>query len=133
MVEQEIIIDVQNLTVGYNDRAILEGITFKVYKGDIFAILDESGSGKSTLLKFIIGLETPMSGSIFIDKTRISEDSETVLQDTLKKIGILLCRGNEFRDEGHIRKNDHGHLQSYSSIKPCLPLFTKSSYTMSQT
>jgi len=89
MVTPKKIIDVQNLTVGYNDIVILEGISFEVYKGEIFAILGESGSGKSTLLKFMIGLEQPLAGSISIDHTKITAENETSLQKALKKIGVL--------------------------------------------
>lgn len=89
MTSQEIIIDVQNLTIGYNDQIILEAINFQVYKGEIFAILGESGSGKSTLLKFMIGLEQPTTGSVSIDNIKVTADSETELQMTLKKIGVL--------------------------------------------
>jgi phospholipid/cholesterol/gamma-HCH transport system ATP-binding protein len=41
--------------------------TFEVQKHDLFAILGGSGSGKSTLLRYLIGLETPISGTIFVE------------------------------------------------------------------
>lgn len=52
------------LAVGYDGHAILEGLDFDILRGDVFVILGGSGCGKSTLLRFLIGLETPLAGSI---------------------------------------------------------------------
>jgi phospholipid/cholesterol/gamma-HCH transport system ATP-binding protein len=87
------IIDVQNLTVGYDNRVVLENITFQVDKGEIFAILGESGSGKSTLLKFLIGLERPSAGSITIAGAGITGESDADLQNVHKNIGVLFQSG----------------------------------------
>lgn len=59
-------IEVRQLTVGYGDVVVLEGLDFSVAAGQIFAILGGSGSGKSTVLRHLIGLEVPMSGTIRI-------------------------------------------------------------------
>ncbi|WP_437670368.1 ABC transporter ATP-binding protein [Sorangium sp. So ce131] len=60
-------IDVVDLTVGWGDRRLLENASFRVERGDVFAILGGSGCGKSTLLRFLTGLERPLAGSIHID------------------------------------------------------------------
>ena len=64
-------IDVRNLTMGWPgpDGApviLQKDATFDVAKGEVFAILGGSGCGKSTLLRYLIGLETPLSGEIEI-------------------------------------------------------------------
>jgi ABC-type transporter Mla maintaining outer membrane lipid asymmetry ATPase subunit MlaF len=41
------LIEVRDLTIGYGDRLVLEGINFEVRRGEVFAILGVSGSGKS--------------------------------------------------------------------------------------
>lgn len=61
------IVEVEELTVGYDNKVILENINFTVREGEIFGILGGSGCGKSTLLKHIIGLYRPMHGEILID------------------------------------------------------------------
>jgi len=53
-----------NLTLGYENGAILEGLTFSVEKGDYLAIVGENGSGKSTLMKTVLGLIKPLDGEI---------------------------------------------------------------------
>jgi phospholipid/cholesterol/gamma-HCH transport system ATP-binding protein len=57
---------VRDLAIGWGDVTLVEGITFTVSPGEIFAILGGSGSGKSTLLRFLVGLESPKKGEIDI-------------------------------------------------------------------
>jgi phospholipid/cholesterol/gamma-HCH transport system ATP-binding protein len=61
------IITVEQLTIGYGDIVVLENLDFTVPRGAIFAILGGSGSGKSTVLRHLIGLETPMRGTILVN------------------------------------------------------------------
>lgn len=63
MEEQEIL-KVENLKVGYADECVLEGINFSVKTGELIAVVGPSGSGKSTLLRVLSGLLAPMDGSI---------------------------------------------------------------------
>jgi phospholipid/cholesterol/gamma-HCH transport system ATP-binding protein len=62
----ENLIRVRDLKVGWNDQVLLEAASFDVERGDVFVILGGSGSGKSTLLRYLIGLDTPLFGSISI-------------------------------------------------------------------
>lgn len=54
----------QNLRVGYDGRAVLQGLNFEVNPGDYLCIVGENGSGKSTLMKTILGLQAPIGGRI---------------------------------------------------------------------
>ena len=58
------LIEIDNVTLGYEGRAVLERLSFSVRRGDYLAIVGENGSGKSTLLKSLLGLLKPMSGTI---------------------------------------------------------------------
>ncbi|MBC2715681.1 MAG: ATP-binding cassette domain-containing protein [Desulfobacteraceae bacterium] len=80
---------VKNLTVKYNNELILDNISFSVDRNEIFVILGGSGSGKTTLLRHMIGLESPLSGKVFIDDINITECSENRFYEALKKIGVL--------------------------------------------
>lgn len=60
------LIDVRDLSIGWSSEPLLEGASFDVREGEVFAILGGSGCGKSTLMRFLIGLEEPLSGSISI-------------------------------------------------------------------
>ena len=63
------LIDVRDVSLGYEGQAIWEHLSFQVQSGDYLAIVGENGSGKSTLLKSLLGLLSPMSGQIVLDKT----------------------------------------------------------------
>ena len=71
MGKKEIIL-VDDLTGGYGEDIILDGVSFSIFEGEIFAILGGSGSGKSTLLKHLIGLIRPVSGRIRFAPCRTS-------------------------------------------------------------
>ena len=54
----------RELTLGYEGKTVLSGLTFEMDAGDYLCIVGENGSGKSTLMKTILGLKAPMSGRI---------------------------------------------------------------------
>jgi ABC-type Fe3+/spermidine/putrescine transport system ATPase subunit len=58
------LLQIENITKRFGDKAALQGINFDVIDGEILAILGPSGCGKSTLLSIIAGLETPDQGTI---------------------------------------------------------------------
>jgi phospholipid/cholesterol/gamma-HCH transport system ATP-binding protein len=60
-------VDVKNLKKSYNGKTVLDGVSFGVEPGEIFAIMGPSGAGKSVLLRQIIGLERADSGNVLID------------------------------------------------------------------
>ena len=53
-----------NLSLGYEGKAVVSGLSFSVDAGDYLCIVGENGSGKSTLMKTILRLKTPISGQI---------------------------------------------------------------------
>jgi phospholipid/cholesterol/gamma-HCH transport system ATP-binding protein len=62
----EPIIEVKNLSMGWDDVILQKDCNFVVNRGDIFVILGGSGSGKSTMMRYMIGLETPMAGEVIV-------------------------------------------------------------------
>lgn len=54
----------QNLSVGYDGKAVLQDLSFEVSAGDYLCIVGENGSGKSTLMKTILGLQNPIGGKV---------------------------------------------------------------------
>lgn len=44
-------IECENLALGYEGKAVVSGLNFKVNKGDYLCVLGENGAGKSTLIK----------------------------------------------------------------------------------
>ena len=62
--ENEMQLICRDLTLGYENGAILSGLSFSVAAGDYLAIVGENGSGKSTLMKTLLGLIKPLSGEV---------------------------------------------------------------------
>ena len=56
------IISVNNLIKNYGDFEAVKGISFDVFKGEIFGLLGPNGAGKSTLLKILAGVLIPQQG-----------------------------------------------------------------------
>ena len=90
------LIEVRDLTIGYGDRPVLEGINFEVRRGEVFAILGVSGSGKSTLLKHLIGLYHPMRGDVLISGASIVHAEGDERLRILRKFGVLYQSGALF-------------------------------------
>jgi phospholipid/cholesterol/gamma-HCH transport system ATP-binding protein len=64
----EPLIRVRDLTIGWGPELVLqENASFDVERGDIFVILGGSGCGKSTMLRHLVGLNRPMSGTVFVE------------------------------------------------------------------
>lgn len=75
---------IKNLTKIYDNKKVLDNITFSVEDGEFLSILGSSGCGKTTLLKIIIGIEKPTSGKITKDRKNI-----TNLDPSKKGMGIV--------------------------------------------
>jgi len=60
------VIEVNNLSFGYENRLIIENISFAIDKGDFLGIIGPNGSGKSTLVKLILKILPPTGGEIRI-------------------------------------------------------------------
>ena len=93
---QDTIISVEKISAGYKNTVVLKDVSFEVKRGEIFIILGESGSGKSTLLKLMIGLNTPLSGSILIEGQDIVSAEGDERLAILRKFGVMYQRGALF-------------------------------------
>lgn len=72
----ENILQIKNLTGGYNRRKVIENIDLNIPKGSITALIGLNGAGKSTTIKHILGLLRPMEGEIRVNGLSINEDNE---------------------------------------------------------
>lgn len=65
-------IELKELTLGYEQRILLQGVTARVDKGQLVALLGRNGTGKSTLLRAVMGLEKPCAGQILLQGNDIA-------------------------------------------------------------
>ena len=64
-------LQVQNISFAYTDKAVIQNVDFTVEQGQNIALIGESGCGKSTLLKLIYGMYDLTEGKIFYNQTRV--------------------------------------------------------------
>lgn len=75
------ILEVENLRVGYNSLEVLQGINIKVREAEIVTLIGPNGSGKSTLFKAVCGLLRPVKGVIrFLGRNVEQVDAEAILR-----------------------------------------------------
>ncbi len=96
MAENNDIIKVEDLTIGYGTTIVLKDLNFFVNKSEIFVILGGSGCGKSTLLKHLIGLYPPMKGNIMIKGHSMIEASYEEKQQLMCGFGVTYQGGALF-------------------------------------
>ena len=72
----ETVITVNDLSAGYQNKSILNNVSFSVKRGEMIGIIGPNGAGKSTLLKTIRGLLPKQKGSIVLFETDIDALSE---------------------------------------------------------
>jgi sulfate-transporting ATPase len=74
-----LVVEAKNLTKGFGDRLLMDGLSFIIPPGAIVGIIGPNGAGKSTLFRMILGEEQPDSGKVvvgqsvklaFVDQTR---------------------------------------------------------------
>lgn len=86
-------IEFKNVSKTFNSKdssvEALKDINLTVQDGDIYGIIGFSGAGKSTLLRTINALETPSSGSVFIDGEDINRLTKQKLREKRKNIGMI--------------------------------------------
>ena len=66
------ILTLNNITMNYGERRILDGVSFRVNKGDRIAFIGDNGAGKSTLFKIIKGTLTPDDGEVILHGNTIA-------------------------------------------------------------
>ncbi|QDH15317.1 energy-dependent translational throttle protein EttA [Oecophyllibacter saccharovorans] len=85
------VIEAENLSKGFGDRELIDGLNFKLPPGGIVGVIGANGAGKSTLFKMITGLEKPDEGELrvgdtvklgYVDQSRHTlDDNKTVWEE----------------------------------------------------
>ena len=80
----------------FDDRTVLDGVSFGVEKGETFAILGPSGVGKTVMLTHAVGLLKPDQGRILVDGEDITNLGEDELARVRKKVQLVFQSGALF-------------------------------------
>ena len=100
----------------YGDNEILKGVTVRVDKGEVVAVIGRSGSGKTVLLKTLVGLHEPDSGDVWYDEVNFSKLGFRERKSIRKDIGMIF-QGGALLDSSTVEEN----------VKLPLDLFTSQS------
>ena len=91
-------VEVADLSFSYGDLAIFRGLSLKIPRGKVVAILGGSGSGKSTLLRLIGGQLAPSGGSIRVDGQAVHALGADALYALRRKMGMMFQSSGLFTD-----------------------------------
>jgi phospholipid/cholesterol/gamma-HCH transport system ATP-binding protein len=94
----------ENVSIGFEDLAVLDGISFELRRGETKIVLGIAGSGKSTILKLCLGLIKPDSGHIYVMGHDVAAMSEEELFDLRSHLGIVFQESALF-DSLTVREN----------------------------
>jgi len=82
-------IELSAVSKAYGGRAVLDGLSASVERGERVVLLGPSGCGKTTVLRLVAGLEVPDSGTITIDGRRVAQDGCNFVQPEERHIGMV--------------------------------------------
>ena len=92
-----LMIDARGLNKYFGERHVLTDIDFPVKRGECVAIIGPSGSGKSTLIRCLNYLETPTTGSIWIDGEELhGQLTAKKLSEVRRELGMVFYNFNLF-------------------------------------
>jgi phospholipid/cholesterol/gamma-HCH transport system ATP-binding protein len=90
------VIEVKDLVVRYDEQVVLNGVSMSVRRGEVVVIMGGSGSGKSTLLKCLLGVVTPVSGSVRVFGVDMVNADESRKDEVYVKCGMVYQAGALF-------------------------------------
>ena len=90
-------IEFKNVSLSYGNRLILDEISFKINRGEIFGMLGPNGAGKSTIFNLLTGLISPNQGRIKINGDDVT-DYPIYLRTKKFKVGYVPQYGGYFND-----------------------------------
>jgi phospholipid/cholesterol/gamma-HCH transport system ATP-binding protein len=98
------VIKFEAVSLAFEDKQVLDQISFGLPLGESKAIFGVAGSGKSTILKLAMGLLKPNSGSIYMLGNDVTRMSEEELFELRRKIGMVFQESALF-DSMTVREN----------------------------
>ncbi len=86
----------RGVTVGFEDRLVLENLDIDVYRGEILGVVGASGTGKSVLLRTILGLQPMRGGRVEVLGMPYSEAAPAARAAVDRRLGVLFQHGALF-------------------------------------
>ena len=110
------VIDAEDLSKGYGDKLLIDGLSFKLPPGGIVGVIGPNGAGKTTLFRMITEQEQPDSGSITIGDTvklgYVDQSRDTL--DGNKTVWEEISGGNDIIKLGKHEVNSRAYCSSFN-------------------
>lgn len=100
----EPVIRFEDVHLAFDDKVILDGVSFTLLPGRLKVFLGASGAGKSTVLRIVLGLLKPDAGRVWVSGQRVDEMSEDELIGVRSNLGMVFQEGALF-DSLTVREN----------------------------
>lgn len=78
-IDREVIASIENLSLAYGAKRVLEEVSLEIKTGEIVALMGRNGAGKSSLMKSMTGVITPVTGSVKVEGVNPCEFSASEL------------------------------------------------------
>ncbi len=112
----EKVIEIKNLNKSFDNKLLIEDLTFNLPQGGIVGIIGPNGAGKSTLFKMLTGQEQPSGGTIeFGETVQLSyvDQSRDALDDN-KSVYDEISQGDEVFQVGNIEMNSRAYAGRFN-------------------
>ena len=107
-----IVLEAENLSKGFDEKLLLDNLSFKLPPGGIVGVIGPNGAGKTTLFKMLTGAETPDEGALrvgdtavmgYVDQSRDSlDDSKNVWEEISGGLDILELGKREMNSRAYV-------------------------------
>jgi phospholipid/cholesterol/gamma-HCH transport system ATP-binding protein len=115
----ETIVEVDSIVTRFGEQTVHDGVSFKLQRGTLTALIGGSGTGKSVLLREIIGLQRPTGGRIRLLGTDVWRDSEEKLNVMRRRFGMMFQDGALFSSMT-VAQNVAVPLVEHARVPPAL-------------
>jgi ATP-binding cassette ChvD family protein len=122
----DLVVECTNLRKGYNDRLLIDSLSFNLPPGGIVGIIGPNGAGKTTLFRMLSGVEKPDSGEIrlgpsvklaYVDQSRQAlNDSNTVWQEISGGLDLIKVGNYETSSRGYVGRFNFKGVQQGQMI-----------------
>lgn len=108
-------IEIRGISKKFDDRQVVQDVSFSFHKGQTNLIIGESGCGKTTIIKLMVGLHEPDQGDILYDGENFPKLNSRGKQEIRKQIGMLFQGGALF-DSQTLEENVMFPLDMFSNM-----------------
>ena len=116
----DIVVECQNLVKGFDDRILIDDLSFTLPRNGIVGVIGPNGAGKTTLFKTILGMEKPDSGVVKVGETvKISYvDQSRGGIDPKKSLWEVVSDGLDFIKVGNVEMPSRAYVSAFGFKGP---------------